>query len=402
MTVRLTPAEYYATATKLAKINERAAKRGFTGRFDLTGERVEVTTNEFGLPIKEVFYDATITGETPKYNGWTFLARVDRVGETFTLATSPGVEHVDRSLVRLGECDHCHQARHRNNTYLVQSETGEVKNVGSTCIKDFLGWEGRFAFFSTHEVEEDALGGGSGWGERAYSVETILTVAHAAIRAFGWVPSSQRDYGKEPSSDVVRRVLGIIQTDPRDRFHYQIVGEYADEAVERAATVRSFILSDEFSGDSTYVDNLKAALAVGNDMVEARQIGLLASAPQAYIRHLETAAERAAKQARWAAEKDAKAHSEYLGEVKDKIEFTGVISAIKWIPKEFGTTVLYTIVTPDGNVVKWFASREALGDKEGVEVSLAGTIKKLDDYHGNKATVVTRCKFTTTTARSTS
>jgi hypothetical protein len=389
MTVRLTPAEYHATQAKLAKVNERAAKRGFTGRFQLTGERVEVTTNEFGLPVREIFYDAAITGEAPKYNGWTFLARVDRVDKTFTLATAPGVEHVDRALVRLGECDHCGQRRHRNNTYLVRSEDGEVKNVGSTCIKDFLGWEGKFAFFSTSETEGDLLGGGSGWGERAYSVDTILAVAHAATRAFGWVPSSQRDYA-EPTADVVRKVLGIIRIDPRDRFGYDVVGQYADEAVERAATVRAFVLSDEFGGDSTYVDNLKAA--IGAELVEAKQIGLLASAPQAYIRHLETDAERAAKQARWAAEKDARATSDYLGEVKDKVQFKGTISAIEWKPQKFGTTVLYTIVTPEGNVVKWWASHEFLGDQEGVEVSLQGTIKKLDEYHGTKATVVTYCK----------
>ena len=36
----LTPAEYAATVAKVAAINKRAAKRGFTGRFELSGTTV--------------------------------------------------------------------------------------------------------------------------------------------------------------------------------------------------------------------------------------------------------------------------------------------------------------------------------------------------------------------------
>jgi hypothetical protein len=392
MTTNLTPAEFIATQAKIAKINERATKRGFTGRFEVVGKRVEKTShNILGFAITEVLFETSITGETPRYNGWTFLARVDTVGDTFTLATAPGVEQVDRSLVRPGHCDHCEHNRYRRNTFLVQGEDGEIKNVGSTCIKDFLGWEGNFAFISGDDVERDVFGSSS-QGERTFSIETVLAVAYASIKVWGWKPASQAGFHVPTRERVATILSGRL---PKDRYgrvdsEYLKAQEFVQEAAERATVIRNFLVSDEFSGNSTYVDNLKAIAIDGS--ASWAHLGLLASAPNAYTRHLETAADRAAKQAQWAAEKAAKATSEFFGQKGDKVEVKVTVTSIRWIDNGYGTTTLYTMRTEDGNIVKWFASRDALGEQEGVEVTLKGTIKDHDEWNGQKSTVLTRCK----------
>ena len=398
----LSVGEYHATVEKVAKINARAAKRGFTGRLEVVGTRREETsTNQYtGIETTRVVVDTRIAGEAPQYNGWKFLARVDTIWvkdgkSTFTIATAPGVEHVDRSAVRPGHCDHCDTTRERKNTYLVQNvETGEVKNVGSTCIKDFLGWSATVVFYSESDLGEeiDGLGFGGGYGEQYYSVETILATAHAAIRAFGWVPSSSPEWGSQPTAGRVRFALNPpTRLTDQDRAELETLRTYANEANERAAVVRAFVLSDEFAGTSTYVDNLKVAASL--ESVSSKQVGILASAPQAYIRHLETAVEREAREALWAAEKAAKAGSDFLAPIgTKKVRVEGTISSIRYIPGDFGTTVLYTILTVDGNVVKWFASREALGEEEGREVVIEGTVKDHDEYNGIKSTILTRCK----------
>lgn len=390
-TVRLTPAEFVATKAKLAKLNARAEKRGFTGRFEITGERVEITrTIALGFTITEVFYKSAITGETPRYNGWTFLARVDAVGDTFTLATAPGVDRVDRDLVRPGHCDHCESNRYRKNTYLVQDEDGVVKNVGSTCIKDFLGWSGNFAFISEDEVKGDLFGAGYGGGEMTWTVDTVLAAAYAAIRAYGF--TSSQGYGRT-TANVVRLIIGATKPSKNEGAELQLLREYADDATAKASTVREWVLSDEFGGNSGYVDNLKAAVAAGE--AGWKQLGLLASAPHAYIRHLETAPEREARQAQWDAEKAAKAAqkatSTFLGRVGEKLEVKGTIIAISYSAHKHGTTVRYTIERADKNIVKWSASSEVLGDKEGVEVHIIGTIKEHEEFNGLKKTIVTRC-----------
>lgn len=390
MTVRLTPTEFALTCDKVAKINERAAKRGFTGRVVITGERLVVTsTDALGFEVTEVFIDAEISGDAPSYNGWTFLARVDALGDSFTLATAPGVEYVDRSQVRPGHCDHCAASRARRNTYLVRNdETGEIKNVGSTCIKDFLGWTGSFVFISEDEVTTQAEGF-AGSGERTFSVDTVLAYAYAATRAFGFVSTTA--YDGSSTRNRVALGLGLYRPNKKEEADLALLREYAAEAGEKAKTIRDFIASDAFDGQSTYVGNLKACVAA--DAITIRQFGILVSAPQAYTRFLETEAERTAREARWAAEKAATTASDYIAEVgTKKVRVEGTISAIRYIDGDYGTTVLYTITTPEGNLVKWFASREALGEKEGVEVAIEGTVKAHDEYKGTKSTVLTRCK----------
>lgn len=353
-TVRLTPAEFAATRVKIDKMNARFAKRGFTGRFELTGERVEETrTTTLGFTVTEVVYKSRITGEAPKYNGWSFLARVDTIAgtEEFTTAAAPGVDHIDRDLVRPGHCDHCSHNRYRKNTYLVVNADGEVKNVGSTCIKDFLGWQGNFAFIAEDDVERDCFGAGYGGGEITWTVDTVLAAAYAAIRAYGF--TSTQSEGRSTAS-VVRLVIGATRPTKREEEELHRLRDYADEAAAKAATVRDWILSEDFNGNSGYVDNLKATVRAGE--AGWAQLGLLASAPQAYIRHLETAGEREAREAQWAAEKLAKsqaaAASTYLGNKGDKVEVKGTITAIRYIEGTYGTTVLYTILTAEKNLVK--------------------------------------------------
>jgi hypothetical protein len=66
---------------------------------------------------------------------------------------------------------------------------------------------------------------------------------------------------------------------------------------------------------------------------------------------------------------------------------------VRPIEGDYGTTYLYTLrEDATGNVFKWFASREALGDATGRTLQLQGTVKKHEEYNGLKSTVLTRCK----------
>lgn len=374
----VTPAEYQATAAKVAKINERAAKRGFTGRLELVAEKFTVESNDLGFPVVEVFYKVSITGEAPKYDGWTFLARIDAVADTFTIATAPGVEHVSRDHVRVGECDHCQSNRARKNTYLVQGEDGLIRNVGSTCIKDFLGWDANVTFLSVEDVEKEISAGISNI-DRTFTVDAALAVAIAVTKVCGFV--STQAYGESTASRV-SAVLHQSRVSPAEESTYNEIRAIAPQAIREVEAVKSFILSPDFAGTSTYVDNLKALVEAGE--VTARQIGLIASAPQALTKHRERLAgiEAQAKVA---------ATSEYIGEVKDKIQVTGVITAIRYIDGQYGTTTLYTILTDQG-LVKWFSSNGALGDDIDKVVTIKGTVKAHDEYNGIKSTVLTRCK----------
>ena len=53
----------------------------------------------------------------------------------------PGVE-LDGWRPEVSECDHCGTTRRRSATYLVEHEDGSRKQVGSSCMADFLGASG--------------------------------------------------------------------------------------------------------------------------------------------------------------------------------------------------------------------------------------------------------------------
>lgn len=387
--VRISAAELALTREKFAKLAARSAKRGFTGGLELAveGPFEESERNEYtGITETTVFYRVKVTGEAPSYGGWKFLGRVDATASGKpVISSAPGVEEVSFEGVQPGICDHCGHNRARKTTYLVvNAETGEQKLVGSTCIKDFLGWEGRPVFIYPEDVEEKM--GGWGGGERSWTPETVVATAWAAIKTFGYTRSGEAG----ATVNVVRSALSPYSR--TDRELAAQLAPVADQAIAKANTVLDFIRSDDFSGNSSYVTNLKTL--VDEPYVTGQFLGFLASAPQAWIRHLETADERAAKEAQWAAEKAdrnaEKAGSEYLGKEGEKVTLKGTVTSIRYIPGDFGTTVLYSIRTIDGNAVKWFASSEALGDVEGVEVHLTAKIKNTEEYQGTKQTVITR------------
>lgn len=375
--------ELTATREKIDKINARAEKRGFTGRLELTWEKKNITeTGPSGLKVEKVVFETKLEGEAPKYEGWTFLATLDWDEEAgLIVRTAPGVESVSRDGLVQNFCGHCNTTRYRKNTYLLADDDGETIQVGSTCIKDFLGWEGKPVFISEDEVGEDIdshLGSG-GYSDPRWTVESALAASWAVIKAFGWVPASS--YSGTPTRQTVMDVL-----EPRSKQAREISDEvrpYVADAMGQAKIVREWILSDEFSGHSEYVHNLKAIIAA--ETVGPKNLGFLASAPQAWAKAQERdLARRQAKQ---------EITNEYFGTVGDRVDIDVKIKSVRFFDGQWGTTALYTLINTEGYVFKWFSSNHALPTEATDEVyKIKGTIKKHEEYQDMKSTVLTRCK----------
>src|ERR1035437_5142960 len=172
-TMELNDTEYAKTIEKIDKLNQRAAKRGWTGRITVTAETVtETKQNAIGLTVTRTYNDVTISGEPPCYDGWTFLASLDFDPEIgLVVNTAPGVEKIDRTGLADGECQHCGTNRYRRHCYLVRNEDGKQMQVGSTCIKDFLGWSANPVFICTEKILDDlGMGIGSSPDDERYGI----------------------------------------------------------------------------------------------------------------------------------------------------------------------------------------------------------------------------------------
>ncbi len=85
--------------------------------------------------------------------------------------------------------------------------------------------------------------------------------------------------------------------------------------------------------------------------------------------------------------------SEYVGEVKDRIEFEAEVIGVYGTEGYYGHTDIVKFKDARGNYFTWFASdytNLACGDR----MSIKGTVKKHDQFRGIKQTVLTRCKYT--------
>jgi hypothetical protein len=411
-TVTATPAELALTRAKVAKINARAVKKGFTGKlevvatkadrkewkcFDETGANGMVVADvpgggRAGQPTRDGMvlpgmwvgsnlYDLAITGEPPSYGGWTFIATLDwdaNAGLIVRTAPGAGDDAVDRSSLVEGRCDQCGSKRQRKNTYLVRNdETGEQKQIGSTCIKDFLGWSTLPAFISELGVGDELEGAGLYTrAENEYETETVLAIAWAAVTTFGFVRSA--DPGA--TSGIVRTVLAPSMH-KADRALCAELAPVITEAAAKAAELRAFLLSDKFDGANDYVINLKAI--AGAAYCSSKNIGFLTSAPQAWARAQEKTLIRKAQQA--------EEKSQHFGEVGKRLNLTLTVEAIRYTENDWGLKTIYKLRTADGNIATWFTSSgHPLGQDVGTQFTVKATIKDHGDFNGIAETVLTR------------
>lgn len=382
-TFRISQAEYQATVNKVARINARAIKRGFTGRLEVVAAPVEVKTKDlYGMRRTEVYFDTEITGDAPKYGGWEFLATLDwDTADDLVVRAAPGVEGINRTLLTRDQCDHCGTHRQRKNIYLVRNvETGLQVQVGSSCLKDFLGHDTNVVFYSEDDIIGDLGSGATACSPDTFSTEYVLAIAWALIKLNGYKPASS--FGSTTKGDVLD-VLMPPRNMPMDRrAELNRIRDLAEEAMDRAQECLAWVRSDDFSGDSDYVTNLKVIAA--SEHIGLGGVGLLASAPQTWARWQEKTLIRAT---------EASKPSNWVGTVGDKMTFTATIGSIRNIPGDFGTKTLYTMRTDDGNIIKWFCSgRNDLGDQVGRRVTVKATVKAHDTFREIKETLVTRAK----------
>lgn len=271
--VELSVAEFAASQRKVGTLNARALRRGWTGRLTLSGERVTVR-NE-GRPLRFPSYpagaevvrvQARIDGAPACYAGWEFVAALDGLpaadGQTaWVVRGAPGADTsvIDRRLLRPGWCDHCRTTRAaRRHLYAVRNrDSGELKQVGSTCVKDFTGWNRQPVFLSEHEVLE-GLEGETG-GEDAFTPGYVVTVAIAAVEAAGWVSRSlAADLARRSTADLVADFL-VGRGEPGEAAR-QLLDPHLPAALAQAPTVVKTVTADLAGEADGYAANLTAAL----------------------------------------------------------------------------------------------------------------------------------------------
>ena len=161
-TYTIPAANLAALAERIGKLNKRAAKlgvapitytttharweeqivrSGFEPRWQTKGDELKPDYKLTGR-VRE-WLTLEVTGETPKYAGWEFIATLEPImadGAWVNLLLCVPGQTLPPGYRQQGSiCDHCRTARNRKQTFVVRYEDGTFKTVGRQCLKDFLG-----------------------------------------------------------------------------------------------------------------------------------------------------------------------------------------------------------------------------------------------------------------------
>lgn len=391
-TYRIPKANVDDLLAQIAKLNKRAAKI-HVAKIEVAVGPEEVEEQKDGRV--QVWVPLTITGETPKYDGWEFVAVLEPVivddGLVNLIQQVPGQECPPAFRDAVGQCDHCQQRRRRNQTFVVRDAGGQHKAVGRQCLKDFLGHADPHQLAAWAELlasldaacRQAGFDDGMGGGPLTWSTQLFMAQTSACIAVDGWRSRGSVKYGGGvATADMVTYAISPPPPNGAKAWR-EFVAEHvptaeheaeAEAAVEWAAT-----LPDDEITENNYLANINAVARMG--YVEFKTAGLAASIVSAYQREqgrLVLAARKAA------------ASNEHVGQIKKREVFEITVENVIACDGSYGTTGLHKMVDAAGNDLAWFASGSTEWLAVGKTYKIKATVKKHDEYKGRKQTVLSR------------
>jgi hypothetical protein len=346
---------------RIERIDRRARRLG-TGPVQL----VDTGRRQRGRAV------VILRGDTPRLEGWRIAAIVRHRGEDAQLRPVPGAPSLRFPAEgwRDARCDHCKVARNRKETFLLLHDgDGSVRQVGSSCLRDFLG--GHDPERLCRQAEYLLLAGAElsdadrGTADRAVTLELEAFLAHAArvIRRAGWTPSAAATDRKPSSADQAEASLERgAPLEPADRRLARGTIAWARELLSLKPDPSSF--------------ELDLIAAVNEPWITRRERGLICAAVMIRRRELARARSR----------------SRHRGRIGAEIELVGLVEYMFDRPSARWGSVHHAILRDlEGNRYRWWSSRP-LPIEGHRAYRLAGRVTAHDEYRGERETVLTRCR----------
>lgn len=349
----------------------------------------EVTLPDSNRKVKEKFVTVEVDGETPRIDGYNFLATIEHKGAGNIVRTMPGVSEV--SVKQFYDatpdyCDHCRKKRARIDTFIIKDQkSGELRQIGRNCLQDFLGGKDpkQILFWFSLKARIDGIfahaddyeGKLRGRADYSTTADSVLNAAAAFVNKFGYVKSGN----PEATAGLIRTVIFGGMDEDYERELRKIVKDGKSKAIEykeKALKWWNKGLSQEEKDDNNYYHNIDVLLK--DDNVSPRDVGYLASLFPTYEREMGQKKERETMS------------NEYVGTVGDRLPQTDVkVISTRWIEGQYGSIQNVRMVDKDGNLYVWWNSSRMEMEK-GLSYVIAGRVKKHEEYKGQKMTVIVR------------
>lgn len=315
-------------------------------------------------------------------NKWRYVGKIRTQGQENLITTVLKQDDVPKRYLTSGSsCEHCNTNRRRNSTYLFREMTGKFKQVGRTCLQDFLDTPKAIELVDLEEMAHDLRDKVASLPEYILSAEAIkhrtlllepyLACVGHSIETSGWVSRSDaKGYELPTSSDA----LAIFMMVCKQKL---VVAEKHYETARKAISW-ALGLSEEEKSNSDFL-KIVTAVAAKETLLDSH-LGVAAALVRTYQNHIASVAR---------AEVEKK--SAFVGEVGTKAVIDEVLcEKVTSHATRYGTTRLHRMRDRIGNLLIWFSSSHQLD--EGKSYRLSATIKEHVVHNGVCQTVLTRAK----------
>lgn len=387
---------------KIEKINKRARKIGVPELILTFGEVKERKYFEKPSDISEKierFFETTLTGKIPTYNGWELIACFQREDQLVLIRTVPGKEVPIELRPTEISCEHCGYKRMRRKSFLLHSNLDGFKEVGSTCVKDFFGHDPSRVFdwatLDFGDLLNHASSDRSGMmaNSAIIDLKPFLAMTAAVIEVDGWTSKTTAREDETRSATVWEVMEQCFPPFPIPKDFKKIRPTEKDVALAEE-TIEYF--ENHQDTDNDYIYSCKQVAELG--YVPEWQSALACSMVWVILRQKMEVEERKARKP-----------SEHLGEIKDRLTMKVTYIAKHGFEGSFGWTHIHTMRDEEDNVIKWFTGsnlnyKVPVFNDAGAQIGhgyedyeigdalwITGTVKAHDEYKGQKQTNLTRC-----------
>lgn len=375
------------------KLNRKLERANATEFFELhKGEERFIKTDGKYIPV----VDVNLSVPRISVGDYEFKAAVDIVdgGTILRSPTGKKLDGIERPTSHV--CDHCGTNRDRKHTYLLQDKkTGDVKQVGKSCMQAFTGVEpslwafdasfDRFASKNTDKTKN---------AQYMHTPDDIVAISYIVSNNGNNYVSGNKSIvsGETPTAHRVQQVLNYLKHP--GRIAITAHEKDCENIVRLAGKVDQKIIDEikqsaqQTSGD--YGQNLKAAMS--SQMITEKHVGIAASAVSAHKR-------QQAQKVKKEQEKNNPRHT--LEEVKELYpEKTKIASK----PVRISSTHSYlgfndrkvnliTFQDDNGDVFTWHSTAKGSDKlKIGDTLNLSATVKTHNTWKDTPQTVITRAK----------
>jgi len=336
------------------------------------GYMAEFDTIELHLPV-----------DLPKLDGWRFVATLQRLDDTNIVRAVPGEIVPECFRERGAWCTHCNTDRRRTETFVLCHDNGDYAQVGSSCIRDFLGNDAAAKIAlsasllalvpATIDACEREFQGTSSYS----MLVPFLTQVAAAVREVGWTSRrASNETGAMSTATLVDRVMSNSVVPP---YTVQDVDrDVAALACDWASSLQDEVVSADEGG---FLHNIRAVAT--NGFVDGRTSGIAAAIIVGY--------ERAQGLLR---KRTAQAASVHVGTVGERRTFHNVtVDKVNGYETSYGYTTVLTFVDDSGALIVWKATNTNITRADvGKRFDVTATVKSHGEYKGILQTYITRAR----------